>query len=628
MSSQGKKYSNKDSLDWLQHSEVTPVLSMALGELYLSNPQNQLYFLGNWLLNYSKSRQNLNTESQNSTKRELLQEQYEKSLHLQQEHEQNLRQEAEKLQKQEEDLKSKLLQACDVYDLLPKLINHIKDSSFAAAGYFGLLEKLKRAVTDLDDEKAHVDEEAPLVLRYINASDNSGFMIGQVLKEEEGQATWSIWKEEEEEEPQDDEDQTQVNKPRLKIAFVEDVVNDPRIKFFDVPKLGSYLAAPVTYASCLFESSFDAGVEDFLECKKKRIAQEEEKVKYEASKGEEEEARVFEEIKLEKFKSIEVKLVLALDTLGLDKVFKDEQKEYVIDWALMIKSALERSEEEALRNDIEEYAMIKELDNKRFNDKSNEWAEEEKSCAEEITKSLGPTPNEEVKQRDTLKALFEIYRNRVVNDFNLLMKFKKFRVVKYSRVFQLAFYLAGVEKDKVVEPGTNMILWKKGRELLNEDFENFIKNLNPMGGKSKKPEAYSRTIRLEKDLQRIPFEEVQNFSVSLGFLYKFLDFYIKTRIADVIFRRKQYLAKVEDREVAQNAAKELYERKMKYVEDMREAFEKEYDSVIDEEKPIFDPIKLMNDFDLMEGNSPITIPEVPISDIDEDIDWEESNPSP
>lgn len=628
MSSQGKKYSNKDSLDWLQHNEVTPVLSMALGELFLSKPQNQLYFLGNWLLNYSKSRQNLNIESQNSSNREVLQEQHEKSLKLQQEHERSLKHEADKLRQQEEDLKSELLQACDVYDLLPKLINHIKDSSFAGAGYVGLLEKLKRAVTDMDDEKAHIDEEAPLALRYITASNNSGFMVGQILKEEEGQATWSVWKEEEEEEPQDDEDQTQVKKPRLKIAFVEDVVNDPRIKFFDVPKLGSYLAAPVTYASCLFESSFDAGVEDFLDCKKKRIAQEEEKAKYEASKGEEDEPKVFEEIKVEKFKSIEVRLVLALDTLGLDKVFKDEQKEYVIDWALMIKNALERSEEEALRNDIEEYVAIKEIDNKRFNDKSAEWAEEEKSCAEEIAKSLGPTPNEEVKQRDTLKALFEIYRNRVVNDFNLLMKFKKFRVVKYSRVFQLAFYLAGIEKDTVVEPGTNMILWKKARGLLNEDFENFVKSLTPIGGKSRKPEVYARTIRLEKDLQRIPFEEVQNFSLSLGFLYKFLELYVKTRIADVIIRRKQYLAKVEEREVAQNAARELNERKMKYVEDMKEAFEKEYDAALDEEKPIFDPIKIMNEFDLMEGNSPITIPEVPLSDIDEDIDWEESNPSP
>ena len=628
MSNHGKKYSNKDSLDWLQHSEVTPVLSMALGELYQSQPQNQLYFLGNWLITYSKSRQNLNAESEKSTTREFLQDQYQKSLQLQQEHEQNLKQQAEKLRQQEEDLKSELQLSSDIYDLLPKLIHHIKERTFACAGYVGLLEKLKRAVTDLDDEKAHIEEEAPLVVRYITASAKSEFMIGQILKEEEGQATWTVWKEDEEEEPQDEEEQNQVKKPRVKLVYVEDVVNDARIKFFDVPKLGAYLAAPVTYASCLFESSFDAGVEDFLDCKKKRLAQDEEKAKYEATRTEEEEVKVFEEIKEERLKTYDVKLVIALDTLGMDKVFNDEQKEYLTDWALMIKQALENSEELALRSDIADYVLIKELDSQRFHDKAHEWAEEEKSAAEDVAKSLGPTPNEEVKQRDTLKALFEIYRTRVLNDLHILMKFKKFRIAKYARVFQLAFYLAGVEKEKVVESGTNMILWKKGRELLGHEFEEFIRNLNPIGGKPSKPEAYARTMKLEKDLMRIPFEELQNFSLSLGFLYKFLEFYLKTRIADVILRRKQYLFKVEEREVAQNAAKELYERKMKYVEDMKEAFDKEYDAQLDEDKALFDPIKVMNEFDTLEGNLPITIPEVTLSDIDEDIDWEESNPSP
>lgn len=35
---------------------------------------------------------------------------------------------------------------------------------------------------------------------------------------------------------------------------------------------------------------------------------------------------------------------------------------------------------------------------------------------------------------------------------------------------QLAFYLAGVEIEKVFESATNLILWKKARENLDEGF--------------------------------------------------------------------------------------------------------------------------------------------------------------
>lgn len=45
-------------------------------------------------------------------------------------------------------------------------------------------------------------------------------------------------------------------------------------------------------------------------------------------------------------------------------------------------------------------------------------------------------------------------------------------------------------------------------------------------------------MKLQKDFMRVLFEEVQNFSLSLGFLYKFFEFYLNVRIADVIIKRK------------------------------------------------------------------------------------------
>lgn len=44
--------------------------------------------------------------------------------------------------------------------------------------------------------------------------------------------------------------------------IVPEVVRDPRIFFFKVPKLGSYLAVRLEYETCLFEEALEAGIAD------------------------------------------------------------------------------------------------------------------------------------------------------------------------------------------------------------------------------------------------------------------------------------------------------------------------------------------------------------------------------
>lgn len=47
-------------------------------------------------------------------------------------------------------------------------------------------------------------------------------------------------------------------------VVVPEVVREPRIHFFKVPRLGSYMAIRCEYDSCLSVEAFDAGVTDFL----------------------------------------------------------------------------------------------------------------------------------------------------------------------------------------------------------------------------------------------------------------------------------------------------------------------------------------------------------------------------
>lgn len=52
--------------------------------------------------------------------------------------------------------------------------------------------------------------------------------------------------------------------------YVKEVVREPRMHYYKVPKLGSFMAVPMVYNSCLFEDALDNAVNEFIENQKKR----------------------------------------------------------------------------------------------------------------------------------------------------------------------------------------------------------------------------------------------------------------------------------------------------------------------------------------------------------------------
>lgn len=56
-----------------------------------------------------------------------------------------------------------------------------------------------------------------------------------------------------------------------KYTFIPEVVREPKMHFFDVPKLGSYLAVELKYNSCLYEESLDNAYAEFINCRKAKI---------------------------------------------------------------------------------------------------------------------------------------------------------------------------------------------------------------------------------------------------------------------------------------------------------------------------------------------------------------------
>ena len=133
-----------------------------------------------------------------------------------------------------------------------------------------------KPINDDDDDTAHIDTEAPLVLKFKNANeDHESFMVGAVLTNDKGIAH-QLFTEGEEEAPAEAEeeegeegvkntpDQTDILNTS-KFKFVSEVVEESKIHFWKVPRLGSFMAIPLVYNSCLFESALDKAIEDWTE---------------------------------------------------------------------------------------------------------------------------------------------------------------------------------------------------------------------------------------------------------------------------------------------------------------------------------------------------------------------------
>ena len=50
---------------------------------------------------------------------------------------------------------------------------------------------------------------------------------------------------------------------------MREVVREPRIYYYKVPRLGSYMAIRLEYNSCQFEEAFDSGVNDLIQVNEK-----------------------------------------------------------------------------------------------------------------------------------------------------------------------------------------------------------------------------------------------------------------------------------------------------------------------------------------------------------------------
>jgi hypothetical protein len=145
-----------------------------------------------------------------------------------------------------------------------------------------------------------------------------------------------------------------------------------------------------------------------------------------------------------------------------------------------------------------------------------------------------------------------------------ILTFAKYTVVKMPRVFQAVFYLLGYQREEICERDTNKLEWKKARLVLlgpTHDGAEFFKRLadfHPFGAKEGHFKLYQKLRFLKKLLRRheqAP-EQVEEYSVPLAKLFKWLLYSMELRAGDVVHRRELKNKLKEERRVAEEAFQE------------------------------------------------------------------------
>ena len=135
-----------------------------------------------------------------------------------------------------------------------------------------------------------------------------------------------------------------------------------------------------------------------------------------------------------------------------------------------------------------------------------------------------------------------------------IKEFKNLSVVKYHRIWQAIFYLLKYRtRQYVCERDTNSLSWKQAKQYLNDDFFVKLGDYYPVGPKEDLYTEYQKIKFIQRNLEGINEEQLEEYSVALSKLYQWLKLAIEVRIEDVKMRRNHKKHLEEERKKAEEA---------------------------------------------------------------------------
>jgi len=484
------------------------VLAKALAEMAVVQPKDGVAFLSKWLRSYSELEE---AKKAREEEERLLAEQRVEMTAKKAEREEKKKEQAQKAQQLE-----------DLYDsLLNKLSN--PDTRFEASCWQELME-VSQATTGataayiglLDQGEEGVEPAGPYI-SYEYASKGSEWMTDEILQQGKGM-TWGaltenppeenfkemcLWKPpsvdpvpaepEEGEEPPPEKP----GNPYYPVS-IECVTDVAGVHYFDMTRLGGFLAIPLVYTSYYTGDAYsDAkAFEDEKKEDARRRAEEEAARQAAIEAGEEppepaepEAAEAVEEKKMV-LRGTEVKMVLCLDTLGTNTAIEESKAMKILE----LVKAFTQCKSQTEFNQIDEQVLTV-IDDETRAAQEERITEVEASVEEALREELEAEAPEVPDERKVVheKKVAFLHALRIAEglaDIITGLQSWVFMTPEVLNVLAAAALLAGYPKDELYPRRKTSLAWEKLkfvvqkpkevlRRLGEAQFEGAKKGLNP-----------------------------------------------------------------------------------------------------------------------------------------------------
>ena len=255
---------------------------------------------------------------------------------------------------------------------------------------------------------------------------------------------------------------------------------------------------------------------------------------------------VEEPVKLEAYEKGEKKVYMCLDTLGQDRIFSEDEINYIKNIGINIRESLEKLEQDLLEKDrdirinfLENETKLK-LDEKYSDEKleecANNYITQYYSSKEYKSKNI---IDERDKAFEGELEKMRYYKSLFLNgeSLNILLTFQEFEFIEQLKVFQNIFYFAKMNPLDINEDKTNKLEWKKAR-IYWKDLFPYILNFNPEGPKPEQVKPIYKLNKIKNNLELClqKREEIKKYSQTLVILVDFILYIIKVRHDDIINR--------------------------------------------------------------------------------------------
>lgn len=146
---------------------------------------------------------------------------------------------------------------------------------------------------------------------------------------------------------------------------------------------------------------------------------------------------------------------------------------------------------------------------------------------------------------------------------------KDLNILRMPRVLQALFYLLRYTREEICERDTNKLDFKRAKTLINEDLFEKMTSYNPFGESVSNYEEYQKLSFLKKTIESVEEEKVDEYSVVLGRLHRWVNQALDLRVEDVRNRRDTVAQLKHEREQAMAEDKARTEKREAALEEKK-----------------------------------------------------------